>query len=88
MNNVAEFVKGEIAEQRGFCLEGFLTKKDYYKKTIRAIVWVAGISALLFGAIIGWSYNPMGDIRELKVEFRVMDAKLDQIIKQNGGHDE
>ena len=77
-------VEREIDKQRGFCQEAFLTKKDYYKKILNAIVWRAGIATLLFGAVVGFSYNPIGDIQELKIESRVTNAKLDEIIKRNG----
>ena len=45
---------------------------------------MAGIATLLFGAVVGFSYNPIGDIQELKIESRVTNAKLDEIIKRIG----
>jgi len=84
LNRIDGMIDKSVSTQRKWCGKDFLLKADYYKSIIKSIAWIIAVAVLLFGGVVGWSYRPIKEIAELKVEMRVVNSKLDHIIKMNG----
>lgn len=70
-----------MKEQYEHCKRKFLWKAEYYKLTLRTVLGSLGVITIIILAVVGYSYQPIRDIATLKVEVKVMNEKLDVIIK-------
>lgn len=59
-------------------------RKDYYKTMLKLVLGSLGTIIVIVGSIVLWSYGPMRDITIMKMEVRIMQEKLDIILKKNG----
>lgn len=59
-------------------------RRDYYKSILTFFLGSLSTIIVIVSGIILWSYEPLKDIAVLKVELRIVQEKLDLIIKQNG----
>lgn len=71
-----------IDKQRKWCFKDFLQidayqtdRAKFYRNVLGAVFSVIGISIVVFGGLVAWSYAPIQDIAALKAEVRILNDK-------------
>lgn len=74
---IEELVGEKIASQYMLC------RKNYYKNVLRVLIGGISTIIIIMAGIVGWSYQPVSDIQVLKIQMKVIEGKLDIMLKNN-----
>lgn len=86
-----EAIEALIDRQRKWCFKDFLQidiyqtdRAKFYRNVLGAVFSVIGISVVVFGGLVAWSYAPIKDIAALKAEVRILNRNVDKLLQING----
>lgn len=74
---IIEIVSEKLSNQYLYC------QKNYYKNLLRVVLSGISTIVIILGGIIAWSYQPISDIQVLKTQVKIINGKLDVIIKND-----
>ena len=69
----------KIANQQNECTGRYLTQNEFYKTANKWLIALVGVAVVTISAVIGWSYRPLGEIRELSTKVQVIQNDITYI---------
>lgn len=74
-----DLIDQKISDQQQECAGRYIKIEDYYKCINRWLIGFFSTFIILFTALVGWSYRPLGEIRELSISYKLMQKDISYI---------